>query len=45
MSLVCAVHCLTVPFLVTMLPAVDPHWREMDRRPAPESDEQEPVRA
>jgi hypothetical protein len=23
-------------FLVTMLPAVDPRWRELDRRPAPE---------
>ena len=29
-------------FLVTMLPAVDPRWREMDRRPAPA---QEPVSA
>jgi len=25
-------------FLVTMLPAVDPHWREIDIRPQPAPD-------
>jgi MFS family permease len=27
--------CGAAYFLVTMAPALDPHWREMDRRPAP----------
>ena len=27
--------CGAAYFVVTMLPAVDPRWREIDRRPAP----------
>jgi MFS family permease len=32
-------------FLVTMLPAVDPHWREIDRRPVADSPQEHVVSA
>ena len=32
-------------FAVTMLPAIDPRWREIDDRPAPVGEQDEPVRA